>query len=247
MTTPALLHVVRTPGTGLQVVFVHGGLDRSSSFGRVARQLDDLPVVRYDRRGYGGSRDLPVGSLAAHIADLVDVVDGRDSVVFGHSMGGVIALGAAELRPDLFRAAIAYEAPTPWQPWWPSSTREPGDPADDAERFMRQMVGDRIWERLPERTRRDRRAEGTALRADFDSLKRASAPWSLATLAVPVISAAGSKSTWWHQRGAEEIADEARFATFTLVDGASHGIHLTHPKAAAALVRQALVESAARD
>ena len=82
MTTPPSLYVVRTPGTGVQVIFVHGGLDRSSSFGRVRRQLDDLPVIRYDRRGYGLSRDVPVGSLEAHISDLVQIVGDRDSVVF---------------------------------------------------------------------------------------------------------------------------------------------------------------------
>lgn len=244
MTAPPSLYVLRTPGTGVQVVFVHGGLDRSSSFGRVARQLNDLPVVRYDRRGYGQSRDVPVGSLEAHISDLVQIVGERDSVIFGHSIGGVIALGAAEIRPDVIRAVVAYEAPTPWKPWWPPSSREPGDPSDEAERFMRQMVGDRIWARLPARTKRDRRAEGAALRSDFDSLDLASAPWDLATLSVPVISAAGAQSTWWRQRGAEEIADDAGFATYTVIDGASHGVHLTHPKAAAELVRQALVGSA---
>lgn len=230
--------MVRRPGAGPQVVFVHGGLDRSSSFGRVARNLADLTLVRYDRRGYGRSLGAGPGSLEEHIADLLAVIGDQDTVVFGHSVGGVIALGAAELRPDLVRAVLAYEAPTPWAPWWPRPTRSAGEPADEAERFMRRMVGDHIWERLPSRTREDRRAEGPALSADLASMDRSSAPWSLSTLAVPVLSAAGSETSWWHRRAAEEIAEQARFGEFTVVEGAGHGVHLTHPTATANLVRR---------
>ena len=38
------------------VVLVHGSLDRSDSFARVLRRLDDLHTVVYDRRGYHRSR-----------------------------------------------------------------------------------------------------------------------------------------------------------------------------------------------
>ena len=40
------------------VVFVHGSMDRSTSFSKVVRRLRDLHTVVYDRRGYAGSSDV---------------------------------------------------------------------------------------------------------------------------------------------------------------------------------------------
>ena len=110
-------------GSGPVVVLVHGSLDRASSFRRVARRLDGLRVVTYDRRGYRSSRDAPVSDdLAVHVEDLVRVATsyaghpaGHDGVVaVGHSAGGTIVLGAAVEHPELFRAVGAYEPTMPW-------------------------------------------------------------------------------------------------------------------------------------
>ena len=76
-------------------------------------------------------------------------------MLFGHSLGGVVALAFAARHPELVPAVVAYEAPMAWQPWWPSAapaprrSTAPGDEADAAERFMRRMVGDERWEGLP--------------------------------------------------------------------------------------------------
>jgi pimeloyl-ACP methyl ester carboxylesterase len=240
---PTELHVVDGPAADAAspvVVIVHGAMDRSASFGRVARQLDGLHVVRYDRRGYGRSAELPVGTLAEHVDDLLAVIDGREVTVFGHSIGGVVALVAAQRRPDLVRSVLAYEAPAPWEPWWPQpTTPPPDDPADEAEAFMRRAIGDHFWGRLPARTRADRRAEGAALRADIASLQGA-APYDAALIEVPVLSASGSDTTWWHQRATRELADAAPAGEHAVVAGAQHGAHLTHPTATAHLVRRAV-------
>ncbi|QXC62079.1 alpha/beta hydrolase [Aquihabitans sp. G128] len=241
---PAGVHVVRqepvAPDAGPVVVVVHGGMDRASSFGRVVRHLPGIEVVRYDRRGYGRSVEAGPTDLDGHVADLLAIVGDRPTVVFGHSVGGVIALVAAERRPDAIRAVLAYEAPTPWAPWWPSRHRDPeqglGDPADEAERFMRRMVGDRIWDRLPARTRADRRAEGGALRADLASLDLDAPPVDLPSFPVPLVSAAGTASSWWHRRGSEELAAAVPTGTFVSVEGADHGVHLGQPARTADLV-----------
>ena len=39
----------------LQVVMIHGAVDRAAGMIRVAREIDQCEVVRYDRRGYGRS------------------------------------------------------------------------------------------------------------------------------------------------------------------------------------------------
>ncbi len=106
------------------VVLVHGSLDRSSSFARVLRRLDDLHTVVYDRRGYHGSRRaLPLNTtLAGHVDDLLEVIGGRPAVVVGHSYGGDVALGAA-LRGGnggSIRSVGVYEPPMPWLDLWPT-------------------------------------------------------------------------------------------------------------------------------
>lgn len=227
-------------------------MDRASSFGRVARQLRDLHVVRYDRRGYGRSVGLGPAPLARHADDLVAVVDGQPAVVLGHSVGAVVALAVAAQHPGLVRSVVAFEPPTPWEPWWPGPPSRsdqagvvgPGDvdPGDEAEAFMVRAVGERIWNRLPARTRADRRGEGAALLADLASLG-AGRPFDPAGITSAVVVAHGAETTWWHRRAAEELSVALTSAELVVLDGADHGAHLTHPTAVADLVRRALAGS----
>jgi pimeloyl-ACP methyl ester carboxylesterase len=95
------VHVVAHTGAEPRIVLIHGAMDRSTSFGRVARHLSDLAVVRYDRRGYGRSRELGPTDLAGHLDDLVAVVGDGPVLLVGHSVGGVIALAAPAVLPGV--------------------------------------------------------------------------------------------------------------------------------------------------
>ena len=232
----------------MRVVLIHGSLDRSSAFARTARLLADLDVVRYDRRGYG--RSLAAGPclrFADQVDDLAAIVDGRPAVLAGHSLGGVVALAFAQRHPALAPAVVAYEAPMPWEPWWPSVTAggaamaDDSDPADAAERFMRRMIGDERWEALPSGTRDQRRAEGPALVAELRAVREPGrAPYVSEEVAVPVVAAHGTQSAPHHQAAARALAERAPLGVLEVVDGAGHGVHLTHPAALAGLVRRAV-------
>lgn len=233
-------------GEGPTVVLVHGTMDRSTSFGRVARSLgDDHRVVRYDRRGYGRSLDLgPAESFDQQVDDLVSVVGDTSAVVAGHSFGGTIALAAASRRPDLVRGVVVYECPLPWFDWWPAhsaggaAASGSGDPADAAERFMRRMLGDQRWEKLPPSTREARRSEGPTLVAEMRNLRSGTVPFDLAAVEVPVVAAHGTAAIEHHRRSIETIAAGVPHGELVVVDGASHGVHLTHPAEFAQLVRR---------
>jgi pimeloyl-ACP methyl ester carboxylesterase len=239
------------PPGAARVVLVHGSLDRSTAFLRTMRLLRDLTVVRYDRRGYGKSLAAGVcTTFAEQVDDLAEVVGDRASVVFGHSLGGVVALAFAAHHPELVPAVVAYEAPMAWLPTWPSQTAgavamagEDGHGAA-AERFMRRMIGDDRWEALPERTREQRRAEGPALVSELRSIRPpAAAPYDPVQLTMPVIAAHGTESRPHHQETARTLAAAAPRGELVVVDGASHGVHLTHPGAVADLVRLALARA----
>jgi pimeloyl-ACP methyl ester carboxylesterase len=228
---------VRVGGEPPQVVLVHGAMDRAASFGRLARRLAPREVVRYDRRGYARSRPLGVGSLADHVADLAAMIDEGPAVVVGHSAGGVVAAGFAATPGSPVLGLVVYEAPMPWCDWWPRpETGEPravSGPEEEAEAFMRQMVGDRVWQRLPAATRAERRSEGLALRADLAMVRTAGPPVAFGAITVPVLSITGSESSWWQRRAAEQFAAEVPDGALAVLEGAGHGGHLTHPAALA--------------
>ncbi len=242
------------------VVLVHGSLDRSASFTRVVRRLDDLHTVAYDRRGYHRSRDaLPLNAtLAGHVDDLVSVIDGRPAVVVGHSYGGDVAIAAAlrpASRPSIL-AVAAYEPPMPWLDVYRSAPdaaprnspvdSDTGDPeaaAQAAERFFRRMVGDASWERLPESAKAARRADGPALASELRAIRLAEAPFDVARLSVPIIYGRGERSAARHRRSVAWLVEHTPGAELFEIEGASHGAHLTHPDAFAAMVRSAVAHA----
>jgi pimeloyl-ACP methyl ester carboxylesterase len=229
-------------------------MDRASSMLRVRRALEgECRVVRYDRRGYARSLELgPATSLDQQVDDLAAVVGSDGAVVVGHSLGGVICLALAERSPAQVVAVVAYEAPMMWEPWWPAGTAGAtalasggrrdggdGDPGDAAEAFMRRMLGDARWSKLPAPVRAERRAEGPTLLAELRTVHHpAPAPYRPERLTVPVVAAFGSETQPQHRRAAEELARRAPRGVLERIDGAGHGAHLTHPQAFAGLVRR---------
>jgi pimeloyl-ACP methyl ester carboxylesterase len=242
-------------GEGPAVVLVHGTMDRSSSFGRVRRSLADMRVARYDRRGYARSVELgPPQSLRQQVDDLLDVVDwlvadGPPPVVFGHSYGGTVALAAAAEAPDRLAGIVAFEAPLPWMDWWPSGSAgaaavaSSADPEEAGEHFMRRMLGDERWQKLPPSTRAARRAEGPTLVAELAQLRPPNpAPFDLTSIRVPVLAAHGTEGAAHHGEAARAVAAGVPGADLEVVAGSGHGVHLTHPAAVAALVRRLVTE-----
>jgi pimeloyl-ACP methyl ester carboxylesterase len=230
------------------IVLVHGSLDRSSSFTRVLRRLADLHVVVYDRRGYHRSRRVaPLGtSLDRHIDDLIAVIDGRPAAVVGHSYGGDIALGAAlRCNPGTSIASVgAYEPPLPWMPFWStkgasSRTSTSGDdPAAAAARFYRRVVGREAWERLSDRAKDERRADGPALVAELDAIRIEHAPFDVGAMRLPALYGRGEQSMPHHRQGVAWLAEHTPGSELVDFIGASHGAHLTHPDAFADFVRR---------
>ena len=239
-----------------RVVLVHGSMDRAASFIKVERRLGDFEVVRYDRRGYGRSQAAGVArTIDDHVDDLLAVAagpagDGGPVAVVGHSLGGVLAVAAAVRAPEVVVSVGAFESPMSWTSAWPTTSaggnalRE-ADDAEAAERFMRGIVGDAVWERLPSRVRSQRRAEGQALVAELAAL-RAHAPYDPAALKVPVLTGYGTLSKPYHQEAARRLADQVAQGECVVIDDAGHSAHTSHPDQFAAFVGQVVDRMAAR-
>ena len=97
--------------------------------------------------------------------------------------------------PSWSRRWSLYETPLSWFDWWPGDSAGGAamavdDPGDAAEAFMRRLVGDEVWERLPAAKREERRAEGASMVSELADLRR-SPPWEADAVTAPVLALYG--------------------------------------------------------
>ena len=222
------------PANGPVVILVHGSLDRSSGMARLARVTSRYrQVVRYDRRGYNDrwEHQGPM-NVEGNLDDLAHIMGSQPAIVIGHSYGGHIALAAAQHFPEQVVGVSTYESPLSWMTWWPHNTAGAlgvsVGPEHGAEEFMIRMIGQQRWDGLPERTKNERRREGVALVSELQSLRQGQ-PWDLSAIMCPVVCAFGSHAPAHHQRAAHWLQENIRTATLSIIDGAYHGAHMSHP------------------
>lgn len=107
-------------GAGPVLLVIQGGAgNHAFSAGIAGRLSEHYTVLSYDRRGLSASRlrdgETPP-TIATHISDahhLLRAVTGEPAVVFGSSIGAVIALGLAAAHPQQVHTLIAHEPPSP--------------------------------------------------------------------------------------------------------------------------------------
>jgi pimeloyl-ACP methyl ester carboxylesterase len=102
-------------GEGPPLVLVHGLGGTIENWGALAPPLAARHrVVVPDLPGHGGSELLSearnVDALAEAVLGVTDAEDVRDAVWIGHSLGGVVSLRAAALRPDAVRGIVLAAA-----------------------------------------------------------------------------------------------------------------------------------------
>ncbi len=237
------------PGAPL-VACIHGSMDRHASFAKLrARLVPTCDVLLYDRRGYAASRHVqpPAAGIDDHVADLCHLLGGRPAVLFGHSYGGDVALALAQRHPELVNAAVVFEPPLPWLDFWRSSSphldHSPGrEPAPDevAERFIRRMIGDRRFARLPAATRAELGRDGAALAAELTSIRRDPPPFDPGLIEVPVVVVWGAETPERHRRGADWLAGSLRHASVHMLEASGHNGHRTHSREVAEIVLAAV-------
>lgn len=237
------------------IALIHGTMDRSSGMLRLSRRLDDrFRVLRFDRRGYGrsvpgeGEHPGPF-DMGSQVDDLVALLAGRRALLVGHSYGGNIAMATAMLHPDLVAGVAIYETPLSWEPWWPGTTAgaaaraTQGSTAEAAERFMRRLVGDVVWEGLPAKTRETRRAEGAALVGELRDLQ-ANEPWRADRITCPVVLAHGANGAAHHARGMQFLHERCLDSQLFVLAAARHDAPNSHSQLFADTIVDALAVAA---
>jgi pimeloyl-ACP methyl ester carboxylesterase len=97
------------------VLLLHGGNQSAHSWDLVSLHLADrYRVLAPDQRGHGDSEwsrecDYSVGALARDAAAFLRDRGAQRPIVFGHSMGGMVALMLAKLHPEIPRALVVVD------------------------------------------------------------------------------------------------------------------------------------------
>lgn len=104
------------PGdTGPDVLLVHGGAAQRHWWDHVAPLLTGVgSVIAVDLSGHGDSEWGAPYTLEAWSDDVIAVAEelaGSRPVLVGHSLGGLVSVGAAQRRPDGWRGVIALDSP----------------------------------------------------------------------------------------------------------------------------------------
>lgn len=108
------LSFLRRAGHGLPVVLIPGSFSDARQWVDVVGLLpENMPLVLVELRGHGGSWPPTMnGSIELFAADVIRIVDRlelKEYAVGGHSIGGMVAIEVARLRPGSVRVVISIE------------------------------------------------------------------------------------------------------------------------------------------
>ncbi|MGO4457875.1 alpha/beta fold hydrolase [Streptomyces sp. M-16] len=242
-------------GNGEPLVLVHGSWSDHDGWRAVVPRLAErapLRVVSYDRRGHSRSERLPgPGSRVEDEEDLAALIEAlglAPAHVAGNSFGASTALGLAARRPELFRSVTAHEPPLlgvvaddPALRPLMEATRlriegvltelRAGDDRAGARRFVEEVaVGPGAWDRLPEPLR-----ETFVANAPTFADEQADPAWAdldltrLSRYTGPVLLTRGTESPPWFPVITDRLAAALPQARVTVLEGAGHVPHVSHP------------------
>ncbi|HEY3230658.1 MAG TPA: alpha/beta hydrolase [Roseiflexaceae bacterium] len=116
------LNYAEGPAAGPPLVLLHGGSARWQAWETIIPDLDgQWHLYALDLRGHGRSGWVPMRyRLQDYADDLITFLERRvaePAILFGHSLGGIVALMIAAQRPDRVRAVVVGDSPLTGETW----------------------------------------------------------------------------------------------------------------------------------
>ncbi|MFX1281355.1 MAG: alpha/beta fold hydrolase, partial [Promethearchaeota archaeon] len=98
----------RTGGDKPSILLLHGGMDNSLSWTRVAKSLEsEFDIIMPDARGHGKSisyqKEFTYTEMISDTVELIEYLKIAPTIVIGHSMGAHIATELGARYPHLVR------------------------------------------------------------------------------------------------------------------------------------------------
>lgn len=193
-------------------------------------------LIAYDRRGVRGeAEDLRVEDHADDLAALIEE-RGGPAIAVGSSFGAVCVLECARRRPDLLRGMVLCEPPLP------SSDAAPPVPdrfLEDldariaaeggeagAELFLRLVLGDAAYEKMPRAYQARAKAQWRAIVGDCRALGAYRVRYAeLGAVRVPALLLGGDRSAPYFRPTLEALAAALPHARLDTLAGAGHMMH----------------------
>ena len=120
-TETVTLNYAEIPSTGVPLVLLHGGSARWQAFENIITDLSEYHLYLPDLRGHGKSgRVFGHYRLQDYTNDIINFIKdcvGQPVHLFGHSLGGMIALLVAAQYPEGIRAVAVGDSPLSSQYW----------------------------------------------------------------------------------------------------------------------------------
>jgi pimeloyl-ACP methyl ester carboxylesterase len=219
-------------GAGPRVLFVHGSATDHTTWSiQLAPRsglVDRFTLVAYTRRS--------AGSVEEHADDAIALLGDGPALIVGSSFGAVIALEAIRRGTRAVRGAVLIEppmaaddataaAPAVFLAEYDRRAAERGGPAA-AEFFLRTVLGDVAYDRIPEAFQERSKARHAEIRADSEALiaYRPRYP-ELATCTTPVLLLGGDRSAPYFRPTLDALAAALPHARLEIVRGAGHMLH----------------------
>ena len=225
------LHAVRA-GDGPRVLLIHGSAaDHTTWSIQLASQAlrERFTLIAIDRRA-------DARTVEEHADDAVATLAGDRAIVIGSSFGAVVALDLVRRYPDVAAGAILIEppmgpsddvpaAPAAFLDAYDQRMAEQGGPAA-AELFLRTVLGDPAFERMPKIYRDRATSKFVEIRADSAALIAYRPRYAdLAAVSTPVQLLGGDRSAAYFRPTLEALAAALPAAQLEIVPGAGHMLH----------------------
>lgn len=237
---PSSLHVVRA-GHGPQILLIHGSAaDHTTWSIQLAGPLRErFTLVAYDRRP-------DATSVEAHAKDAAGLVE-PPAIIIGSSFGAVVALELVRTHPDVCAGAILIEppmaasdelaaAPAEFLGEFDRRAAEQGGPAA-GEFFLRTVLGDGAFERMPRAFRERSAGTWAAIRADSEALIAYRPRYAeLARVPTPMLLLGGERSAPYFRATLDSLSGSLPRARIETVAGAGHMLHAEASRRFAELV-----------
>jgi pimeloyl-ACP methyl ester carboxylesterase len=270
------LHVVRAGRGPTVVLVHGSATDHATWTIQIASSLtEQVRLVAYDRRGIGRSPagGDAVPTVEQHADDLAALIedeagdeasgaaDGEPdrrgaATVIGSSFGAAVVLELCRRWPARVRSAVMIEPPiaasddTPAVPvgFLPAldAIAASDGPEAAAERFLRTVLGDAAFERLPRAFQARSKAQWPQIRADSLALAAYRVRYDqLGAIATPVRLLGGERSGPYFRPTLEALARALPRATLVTIAGGGHMLHAEAPRSFAQQVLAAVADGEA--
>ncbi len=231
-------------GRGASILCIHGTGSSTALWRRPAEELASHGrAVIYDRRGFGRSERpeplvIDIHQQADDAAALIEALDLSPAIVIGRSQGGEIAVDLALRYPERVRALALLEGGgmslSPKFASWLQEIFAPvfavgeEDVSQVGETMFRGVLGDDVWESLPDEVRQVFVANSPAILAEEKGAQLEVTEAQLRTIDRPVLVVGARDSGPAFADVVERTARAIPTARLEWVDG-SHLIDAAHP------------------